>query len=138
MADHEKFPVMDGEVFPDANIGETDSEVSEKKGTTVDRHAMWRMGKVQQFRRNFRFLSMFGFSMILMASWETLLGTSTIGLIDGGTAGLIWMYLICWVGLVCINTSMAEMGSMAPTSGGQYHWVCLQPHLHHHSWKFPS
>lgn len=74
MADNEKFPVVDGEVFPEAVAGDIDSEVSEKKGTTADRHAMWRMGKVQQFRRNFRFLSIFGFSMILMASWETMLG----------------------------------------------------------------
>jgi choline transport protein len=36
---------------------------------------------------------------------------------------MIWMYLIVWIGFICVNTSMAEMGSMAPTSGGQYHWV---------------
>jgi choline transport protein len=70
--------------------------------------------------------------------------TSIIALINGGTAGFIWMYLIAWAGFMCVNTSMAEMGSMfvprrldtsilvwhadstldrAPTSGGQYHWV---------------
>lgn len=53
----------------------------------------------------------------------TSVSTASIGLIDGGTAGLIWMYFICWIGFICVNTSMAEMGSMAPTSGGQYHWV---------------
>jgi hypothetical protein len=26
------------------------------------------------------------------------------------------MNLIVWVGFLCVNTSMAEMGSMAPTS----------------------
>ncbi|ORY07771.1 amino acid transporter [Clohesyomyces aquaticus] len=102
---------------------EDGSEGSIKKGTVADRQSMWRMGKVQELRRNFRFVSIFGFSMILMASWETALGTSTISLIDGGTAGMIWMYFICWCGFLCVNTSMAEMGSMAPTSGGQYHWV---------------
>lgn len=105
--------VLDGDV----------NQVPVKKGTAADVADMSRMGKVQELRRNFRFLSMFGFSMILMASWETVLGTTGIGLIDGGTAGLIWMYLICWLGFICVNTSMAEMGSMAPTSGGQYHWV---------------
>jgi choline transport protein len=70
--------------------------------------------------------------------------TSIIALLNGGTAGFIWMYLIAWAGFMCVNTSMAEMGSMfvpsnmdtsvlvlhtdpllhrAPTSGGQYHWV---------------
>ena len=61
--------------------------------------------------------------MILMASWETILGTSIIGLINGGTAGMIWLYLVAWIGFLAVNTSMAEMASMAPTSGGQYHWV---------------
>jgi choline transport protein len=28
-----------------------------------------------------------------------------------------------WVGFMFINISLAEMGSMAPTVGGQYHWV---------------
>lgn len=84
-------------------------------------------------QRNFRFLSIFGFSMILMASWEFSLryvmltkaswaahqliqsstqSVSTIGLVNGGTAGLIWMFFICWVGFLLVNTSMAEMASM--------------------------
>jgi hypothetical protein len=37
---------------------------------------------------------------------------STIGLVNGGTAGLIWMFFICWIGFLLVNTSMAEMASM--------------------------
>lgn len=61
--------------------------------------------------------------MILQQSWEACLSVASIALVNGGTAGFIWMYLICWIAFVFINTSMAEMGSMAPTTGGQYHWV---------------
>ncbi|RFU82173.1 amino acid transporter [Trichoderma arundinaceum] len=93
------------------------------RGNAADRADMYRMGKAQEMRRNFRFLSIFGFSMTLMASWEFSLSVSTIGLINGGTAGLIWMFFICWIGFLLVNTSMAEMASMAPTSGGQYHWI---------------
>ncbi|RMZ85559.1 hypothetical protein DV737_g597, partial [Chaetothyriales sp. CBS 132003] len=95
----------------------------EKKGTADDQRDMYRMGKAQEMRRNFRFVSILGFTMLVMCSWETMLGTSIIGLINGGTAGLIWMFLVSWLGFICVNTSMAEMASMAPTSGGQYHWV---------------
>ncbi|UKZ61281.1 uncharacterized protein TrAtP1_002548 [Trichoderma atroviride] len=95
----------------------------DKKGTAADRADMYRMGKTQEMRRNFRFLSIFGFSMILMASWEFSLSVSTIGLVNGGTAGLIWMFFVCWIGFLLVNTTMAEMASMAPTTGGQYHWV---------------
>lgn len=63
-------------------------------------------------KRNFRFVSIFGFTMLVMCSWETMLGTSIIGLINGGTAGLIWMYLVAWIGFLAVNTSMAEMASM--------------------------
>ncbi|KAH7030603.1 amino acid/polyamine transporter I [Microdochium trichocladiopsis] len=97
--------------------------LDEKQGNSMDRANMYRMGKVQEMRRNFRFVSIFGFSMILMASWEAALSVAIIGLINGGSAGLIWGYFICWMGFILVNTSMAEMGSMAPTSGGQYHWA---------------
>lgn len=55
--------------------------------------------------------------------WEVALGTSFFALFNGGTAGFIWMHLVAWSGFICINISMAEMASMAPTTGGQYHWV---------------
>jgi hypothetical protein len=30
---------------------------------------------------------------------------------------MIWMTIVAWAGFLCVNTCMAEMGSMAPTSG---------------------
>ncbi|KAF2004743.1 amino acid transporter [Amniculicola lignicola CBS 123094] len=97
--------------------------ISEKKGSTEDQKDMQRMGKTQELRRNFRFVSIFGYSMILMATWETGLTTLIIPLLNGGTGGAIWMFLGTAVGMGFVITSMAEMASMAPTSGGQYHWV---------------
>ncbi|KAM3519991.1 hypothetical protein NHJ13051_007137 [Beauveria bassiana] len=110
----------DDKVFDDGVCAEG---ADEKNGNAGDRLDMYRMGKAQEMRRNFRFLSILGFSMILMASWEFSLSVATIGLVNGGTAGLIWMFFVCWMGFFVVNTSMAEMASMAPTSGGQYHWV---------------
>lgn len=34
------------------------------------------------------------------------------GLVDGGPAGVIWMNLVCWMGFLLVNVSMAEMASM--------------------------
>lgn len=45
------------------------------------------------------------------------------GLINGGTGGLIWVYIGTFAGFFASVLSMAEMASMAPTTGGQYHWV---------------
>ncbi|KAH6870177.1 amino acid/polyamine transporter I [Alternaria rosae] len=100
-----------------------DVVVSEKKGTAGDQKDMYRMGKQQELRRNFRFVSIFGYSMVLMATWETILTTLIIPLTNGGTGGAIVMFLVTAVGMGFVIVSMAEMASMAPTSGGQYHWV---------------
>ncbi|KAK1750187.1 putative amino-acid permease [Echria macrotheca] len=92
-------------------------------GTAMDRKDMWRMGKTQELRRNFRSLSIFAFTMVLVATWEAQFNVSMFGLINGGTGGLIWVYIGTFTGIFCAMLSMAEMASMAPTSGGQYHWV---------------
>lgn len=63
---------------------------------------------------------MFGFSVILMASWEGILSTASIGLGNGGSAGLLYTNLATWIGFIAVYASLGEQGSMAPTSGGQY------------------
>ena len=52
-----------------------------------------------------------------------MLAASSFGLIDGGLGGLVWTYIGVVVMFTCVVASMADMASMAPTSGGQYHWV---------------
>ncbi|KAK5206510.1 hypothetical protein LTR20_006943 [Exophiala xenobiotica] len=72
-------------------------------GHDQDDKDMARMGKKQEFKRNFNWIS----SM----------------LVDGGTAGMFWSYTWIIIGQFFIVISLAEMASMAPTAGGQYHWV---------------
>ena len=43
--------------------------------------------------------------------------TIVFGLGNGGTAGLIYLYIIVVVFFTLVNISMAEMASMAPTAG---------------------
>ena len=92
-------------------------------GTAEDKKDMYRLNKAQELQRNFRFLSIFGYSLILGNGWVIALIAAIIPLTNGGTAGGIWMYLIVIIGLCFSTLSMAEMASMAPTAGGQYHWV---------------
>jgi len=54
---------------------------------------------------------------------ENVLLSNWFGLYNGGTAGLIWCTIAVWILMLCMIASLAEMASMAPTSGGQYHWV---------------
>ncbi|MCJ1237280.1 hypothetical protein MMC14_005265 [Varicellaria rhodocarpa] len=42
---------------------------------------------------------------------------------NGGPVTLVYGFLFCWASALVTGASLAEMASMAPTSGGQYHWV---------------
>ncbi|KAJ9630757.1 hypothetical protein H2203_001281 [Taxawa tesnikishii (nom. ined.)] len=83
--------------------------------TKTDARDMQRMGKAQELRRNFRLLSTIAFTVILQGTWEVLL-TATY-------QGLFWSYIWTFIGFSFVMASLAEMASMAPTAGGQYHWV---------------
>jgi amino acid transporter len=91
--------------------------------TRADNRDMNRMGKIQELRRNYRPLSALAFTVILQGVWEVLLTATYQGLVDGGPAGLIWSFVWTWFGFSTVMLSLAEMASMAPTAGGQYHWV---------------
>ena len=91
--------------------------------TATDIKDMLRLGKKQEFRRNFSFWSTLGFISIYMATWEFVLVSLASGLVNGGFAGLFWTFLGTVLCYSTIVLSLAEMTSMAPTSGGQYHWV---------------
>ncbi|KAK5198858.1 hypothetical protein LTR99_007798 [Exophiala xenobiotica] len=105
----------------------TSSEIARnvEKSADRDEQEMARLGKRQELRRNFGFMSMLGFSCTLMITWEGLLTVFVYGLTDGGPAGLVYGFLFCWVGYFTVVASLAEMVSMAPTAGGQYHWTFL-------------
>jgi hypothetical protein len=105
---------------PDGEIYELDHR---KAGTEEDRSNMHRMGKTQELRRNFSFIPTFGFSAVLMISWEAMLNATSYSVPNGGLPAMIWMYVVSLFGMGAAIVSMAEMASMAPTSGGQYHWV---------------
>ena len=107
-----------------SNNEENEITVQEQKGgTRHDVYNMSRMGKRQELRRNFRFISIVGFVMVLQSTWESVLLAAQYGLINGGTAGVIWMTVAVIGGALCMIASLAEIASMAPTAGGQYHWV---------------
>ncbi|CZR57703.1 related to amino acid transporters [Phialocephala subalpina] len=91
---------------------------SQLGGTEADERDMQMLGRTQQLNRNFRFISTLGFACTLMSTWEIALMTSLFALINGGTAGMIWGYLIVWIGYMLVFATVAEMASMAPTSGG--------------------
>lgn len=94
-----------------------------KEGFTVhDQQDMNRMGKQQQFRRNFRFITTVGFTCCVMGTWEILMTSNTQALLAGGSAALFWSLCWCYVGQTFIVLSLAEMSSMARKSTTHNPW----------------
>ncbi|KAK3707489.1 hypothetical protein LTR37_012131 [Vermiconidia calcicola] len=54
---------------------------------------------------------------------EVFLTANTPGLMNGGLAGLFWSLIWTSIGQFFVVLSLAEIASMAPTAGGQSHWV---------------
>ncbi|TVY90274.1 Choline transport protein [Lachnellula willkommii] len=72
--------------------------------------------------------AMFGSRGIALGYLSRVLGTLTLflsGFQNGGSAGVVYGYLLVWVGTLSVFATLSELVSMAPTSGGQYHWVSM-------------
>jgi hypothetical protein len=111
------------------NLADSDSEDesqearNEFKSTSADAVDMQRVGKEQQLVRHFRVLSMASFVAVATAAWELPIFNLSQGLTNGGLPMLTWGMLWNFVGFIPIYMSMAELASMAPVAGAQYHWV---------------
>ncbi|OJJ45843.1 hypothetical protein ASPZODRAFT_133711 [Penicilliopsis zonata CBS 506.65] len=90
-----------------------------------DEQALGRVGKKQVLKRRFGFLSIVGFSCTILATWEGMLSTFIIPFENGGPAGTVYSFLVVWIGTFSSFLTLSELVSMAPTSGGQYHWVSI-------------
>lgn len=71
---------------------------SKYRGTEADQAQMRTMGRLQETRRNFTFVTMLGFGSTLICTWEVVLANIGSVLTNGGTAGLFWCAALpcCW------------------------------------------
>ncbi|KAF2726797.1 amino acid permease-like protein [Polyplosphaeria fusca] len=90
-----------------------------------DRYELARVGKKEVLKRRFGLVSMTGLSCGLMCTWESLLVLFLIGFSNGGPAGLVYGFLLIWIGNLSVFVAIGELSSSMPTAGGQYHWVSL-------------
>ncbi len=103
--------------------GPSSMQIHPLGSTRHDEKDMARMGIKPQLRRNFRQVSAISFVCVMVSTWEVLFLANSQGFTDGGLAGLFWSYVWTLIGFALVAASLAEMASMAPTSGGMYHWV---------------
>jgi choline transport protein len=100
-----------------------DPERSSNADSDTDRLAL--LGKKQVLKRRFGLVSIFGFAMCELITWETVLALFAQGFNNGGPAGLVYGFLIAWLSTLSVYTVISELASMAPIAGGQYYWVYM-------------
>lgn len=93
------------------------------KSTYNDAQDMKRMGRSQELIRHYRVFSMVSFIGMATACWEMTLYQITPALRDGGLPSLVYSNIWVFCAFVPVVVSLAEMASMAPIAGAQYHWV---------------
>ncbi|KAK3613596.1 hypothetical protein LTR56_027788 [Elasticomyces elasticus] len=84
-----------------------------------------------ELKKTFGRLTLFAFSLSFQASWEAVTANIGPNLRNGGPRGLFWGAVIVIPGVLCQAASFAEMSSMLPIAGAQYHWTwVLAPKQH--------
>ncbi|KAI8630809.1 putative GABA permease [Xylariaceae sp. FL1651] len=94
-------------------------------GLSRDDAALARLGRKPVLKRNFGFMTILGFSCTVLITWEGFLTTFLVGLQNGGPSGIVYGFIVVWAGTLSVFATLSELVSMAPTSGGQYHWVSM-------------
>ncbi|KAF7181878.1 hypothetical protein CNMCM7691_001175 [Aspergillus felis] len=76
-----------------------------------------------RLERYLGFLPMLAFAATLQASWEAIGASMFAGLENGGPVTLIYGLILAIVGSLGIALSLAELASITPVAGAQYHWT---------------
>lgn len=82
-------------------------------------------------RRNFSTLSIIALGFNTSESWAGLGASLPLAIASGGTVTLLYGIIIVSFTLGCTGLSLAELASVYPTAGGQYHFSSfLAPSSH--------
>ncbi|RSL51388.1 hypothetical protein CEP51_015219 [Fusarium floridanum] len=113
------------DMIPIKSPEQTAESLQEVGPDVFDRTQLARLGKRPVLKRNFRFLTILGFSCAILVTWEGTLMNFAPGLSNGGAGGMIYGFIFVWIGNISVFSTLCELVSIAPTSGGQYHWVAM-------------
>lgn len=80
------------------------------------------MGYVQELKRDFSILEVFGIAFAAMGILPSIASTLAFSL-PAGPAGMVWSWLLASCCIMCVGLAIADMGSAMPTAGGLYYWT---------------
>ncbi|KAK7614754.1 amino acid/polyamine transporter I [Phyllosticta paracitricarpa] len=74
-------------------------------------------------KRVFGFFQLLFTILVYQSGWEGPVSNLLPVFLNGGPQVLIWGLVIVWVGALAQSASLAEMASITPIAGAQYHWT---------------
>ncbi|KAF2207634.1 hypothetical protein CERZMDRAFT_50718 [Cercospora zeae-maydis SCOH1-5] len=97
--------------------------ITDRESTDIAALAL--LGKKQVLKRRFSFVTLLGFAICELITWETVLALFSQAFTNGGPAGNVYGFIIAWASTTSVYTVISELASMAPIAGGQYYWVYM-------------
>lgn len=79
----------------------------------------------QPTRKQFGPFTLFALAFTICNSWTSVSGTLQLALYEGGVPALVYGIIAATLIFICIGASLAELASVYPTAGGQYHYASI-------------
>lgn len=76
-------------------------------------------------KKQFGILTITSLAFVICNSWAGISGSLQLALLAGGPVTLVYGVLISSIVYICIALSLAELASVYPTAGGQYHFTSI-------------
>lgn len=87
----------------------------------ADEEVLAALGYKPEFKREFSLWTTFCVSFAVLGLLPSFASTLYYGMGYAGTAGMVWGWLVAMIGIQAVASSMAELCSSMPTSGGLYY-----------------
>ncbi|KAJ6541982.1 APC amino acid permease [Mycena vulgaris] len=100
---------------------------SKEKGNVLvdDEMELARMGYKQELNRELGVMQNFGVSFSIISVITGISSLFAYGLNNGGSAVMVWGWVVVSVFTMLVGLAMAEVCSAHPTSGGPYFWAAM-------------
>jgi choline transport protein len=76
-------------------------------------------------KKQFNAVTLLSMAFVICNSWAGISGSLQLALLEGGPATLIYSILLSTTAYFSIAASLAELASVYPTAGGQYHFTSI-------------
>lgn len=76
-------------------------------------------------KRNFSILSIIAMGYNNTNSWVAIAASFSIAIQSGGSVSLLYGIIVVFLAMLCTGITLAELASVYPTAGGQYHFTSI-------------